>query len=42
MTKGQQLYRGTKGLQAKISLIKRYSSEPLECFCISYCSELCS
>uniref|UniRef100_A0A8C3K2R8 Transcription termination factor 1 n=1 Tax=Calidris pygmaea TaxID=425635 RepID=A0A8C3K2R8_9CHAR len=24
MTKGQQLYRGTKGLQAKISVIKRY------------------
>uniref|UniRef100_A0A8D0F0K4 Transcription termination factor 1 n=1 Tax=Strix occidentalis caurina TaxID=311401 RepID=A0A8D0F0K4_STROC len=24
MTKGQQLYRGTKGLQAKINLIKRY------------------
>ncbi|XP_032776196.1 transcription termination factor 1 isoform X2 [Strigops habroptila] len=27
MNKGQQLYRGTKGLQAKINLIKRYSSE---------------
>lgn len=41
LNKGRQLCRGTKGLQAKINLIKRYSSEVLECFCISYCSGLC-
>lgn len=37
MTKGQPSYRGTKAIQAKINLIKRYDSELLECFCVFYC-----